>query len=510
MDEKPDKFGERAVKFDEEPLLRPGKATVWLGLSTFSVSVGSSLQFGYGTGVLTAPLGFGYINDFYNASNYQRREDYIDSGTMTWLIAFTTSLYCVGGAFGALLGGKLADILGRKGALLLNNIFSIAAALMFGFCGAEFANSFELVMLARIVIGFMVGCSITIVPLYLAEIAPVNLRGAIGTCHQLAITIGILLSQAFGLFVLNKPDQWPILLALTGVFSAIEILTLPFCPESPRWLLINKNKPEKCRAALIRLRGDDDVDDEITEMKEEAYKESSVQKVGMWAVVTARDPTWKMPLIISVVLHAAQQFSGINAVMFYATYIFKQTGMSDEEVSYATVGLGGVNVFMTIVAVFVVERIGRRKLLLFPFGIMAIATALLTVSLNLQSSFDWMRWLSLVFIFMYIINFAIGPGPIPFVIVPELWAQGPRPAAMSLSVQVNWWCNFIVGLSFPFIQEGIGAYTFLVFMGFLIVSTIFIFFFIPETRNRTFEDISSSFGKKKEVNQNEYELQDQR
>ncbi|XP_033642127.1 solute carrier family 2, facilitated glucose transporter member 3-like [Asterias rubens] len=118
-----------------------------------------------------------------------------------------------------------------------------------------------------------------------------------------------------------------------------------------------------------------------------------------------------------------------------------------------------------------------------------------------------MRWLSLAFIFLYIISFAIGPGPIPFVIVPELWAQGPRPSAMSISVQVNWWCNFVVGLTFQFIQSGIGAYTFLVYMAFLILSTIFIFFFVPETKNRTFEDISSSFGKKHEVNQNEYELQ---
>jgi sugar porter (SP) family MFS transporter len=427
---------------------------------------------------------------------------------MTWLLAFTTSLYCVGGAFGALLGGTVSDILGRKGALLLNNIFSIAAALMFGFSGANYANSYELVMIGRVIIGFMVGCSITIVPLYLAEISPVNLRGAIGTCHQLAITVGILLAQTFGLFALNKEDQWPILLALTGVFSGIEIVTLPFCPESPRWLLINKNKPEKCRAALVKLRGDEDVDDEISEMKEEAYKESSTQKVGMWSVVTAQDPSWKMPLIISVVIHAGQQLSGINAVMFYATYIFEQTGMQPEEVSFATIGLGGINVFMTIISVFVVERVGRRKLLLFPFAIMAVAMALLTVSLNLQASFSWMKWLSLVFIFLYIINFAIGPGPIPFVIVPELWAQGPRPAAMSLSVQVNWWCNFIVGLAFPFIQDGIGAYTFLVFMGFVIITTIFIFFFIPETKNRTFEDITASFGKKTEVNQNQYELQE--
>ncbi|XP_033642510.1 solute carrier family 2, facilitated glucose transporter member 5-like [Asterias rubens] len=275
-----------------------------------------------------------------------------------------------------------------KGALLLNNIFSVSASLMFGFSGPNYANNFEMVMLARLVYGFMVGVSITIVPLYLAEISPINLRGAIGTCHQLMITVGILIAQVLGLFIFNQPDQWSLLLALTGVFSGVEILTLPFCPESPRWLLLNKNQPEKCRAALVKLRGDDDVDDEVAEMKEEAQKESSTQKVGMWSVLTLKDKTWKMPLIISVMLHAAQQLSGINAVMFYVTIIFEQTGMSAEEVSYATIGVGGINVLMTIVSVFIVERAGRRILLLYPFGLMVLFTGLLTVSLNLQSRDD--------------------------------------------------------------------------------------------------------------------------
>ncbi|XP_041480370.1 solute carrier family 2, facilitated glucose transporter member 1-like, partial [Lytechinus variegatus] len=356
-----------------------------------------------------------------------------------------------------------------------------------------------------------VGTAITIVPLYLAEVSPINLRGAIGVIHQLMITIGILIAQSLGLYAFTASDSWPILLGLIGVMSAFQLILLPFCPESPRWLLLNKNRVEKCRQALMRLRGSDDVEEEIREIREEGQKEANVEeeKVGIVDVITLKDSDWKMPLLICMVLQGGQQLSGINAVLFYATEIYYQTGMGEEEVAYATIGTGAINVVMTIISVYMVERAGRRILTVVPFGLMAICLALLTVSLNLQPTLDWMKWLSLIFIYAYIISFAVGPGPVPFVIVPELWTQGPRPAAMSIAIQTNWWCNFLVGLTFPFIQETIKAYSFLVFMFFVILTTIFSYFYVPETKNRTFDDIISGFRKgKSKKGGGDYELQD--
>nr|XP_054769179.1 solute carrier family 2, facilitated glucose transporter member 1-like [Lytechinus pictus] len=449
------------------------------------------------------------MQDFYNQSNYDRNGEPLSDTGVLWLWSTTVSVWCIGGALGALVGGYLSDGLGRKGALLMINVFSLVAAVLFGF--AEIANSYEMVIIGRLIHGFYVGTAITIVPLYLAEVSPINLRGAIGVIHQLMITIGILIAQSLGLYAFTASDSWPILLGLIGVMSAFQLILLPFCPESPRWLLLNKNRVEKCRQALMRLRSSDDVEEEIREIRDEGQKEANVEeeKVGIVDVITLKDSDWKMPLLICMVLQGGQQLSGINAVLFYATEIYYQTGMGEEEVAYATIGTGAINVVMTIISVYMVERAGRRILTVIPFGLMAICLALLTVSLNLQPTLDWMKWLSLVFIYAYIVSFAVGPGPVPFVIVPELWTQGPRPAAMSIAIQTNWWCNFLVGLTFPFIQETIKAYSFLVFMFFVILTTIFSYFYVPETKNRTFDDIISGFRKgKSKKGGGDYELQD--
>ncbi|XP_071485272.1 solute carrier family 2, facilitated glucose transporter member 1-like [Diadema antillarum] len=483
-----------------------GRPTLWLILSVVAVTFGSSCQYGYGIGVLTGPSLV--MQDFYNQSNYDRRGEALSDTGVLWLWSTTVSVWCIGGAFGAMVGGYLSDGLGRKGALLMINIFSLVSAVLFGF--SAMANSYEMVIIGRLIHGFYVGTAITIVPLYLAEVSPINLRGAIGTIHQLMITIGILIGQALGLYAFQDEDAWAILLSLIGVMSGVQLIVLPFCPESPRWLLLCKGRKSACESALQKLRGSDDVEEELREIEEEGAKESQLQdeRVGIVDVLTLKEPDWKMPLLICMVLQGGQQLSGINAVLFYATEIYYQTGMGEEEVAYSTIGTGAINVVMTIISVYMVEKAGRRILILIPFGLMAVCLAMLTLSINLQSQLDWMKWLSLVFIFSYIISFAIGPGPVPFVIVPELWAQGPRPAAMSIAIQTNWWCNFLVGLIFPFIQASIGAYSFLVFMFFVLLTTIFSYFYVPETRNRTFDEIADDFRKGKGKGRDNYELQD--
>ncbi|XP_006819906.1 solute carrier family 2, facilitated glucose transporter member 1-like [Saccoglossus kowalevskii] len=467
-----------------------GRLTPWVAYATFVVCSFSSLQFGYNTGVMTAPSN--YIEDFLNSS-YTRYGTISDTG-LTWLYALTVSLYTVGGAFGALAAAPMGDILGRKGALLLNNVFSISAGLMMGFC--DYADNFELLIMGRIIIGFYAGVAITIVPLFLAEISPKSIRGAVGVNHQLAITVGILIAQVLGLYVLDDEDNWYILLSLTGVLGAIEIFLLPFCPESPRWLLIIDRNETAAKQALAKYTGTSDVTAALTEMKIENLEESKEPKVGVKGLFT--NPNYRMPLLISVVSHAGQQLSGVNAIFFYATEIYEMIWPNNPSaVEYATVGTGAINVFMTIVSVFIIEKTGRRKLLIFPYIGTVIFCGIITLSLSLTDPNEQDAWtfISLACVYGYVICFAIGPGPIPYILVAEIWSQGPRPAAMSLSIQVNWWCNFVVGLTFPVLQESIGEFTFLIYMCFLFCTVVFTFFFVPETKNKTFEEIVSNFRK---------------
>ncbi|XP_071494139.1 solute carrier family 2, facilitated glucose transporter member 1-like [Diadema antillarum] len=464
--------------------------TSWLVLCTATVSIGSSMEFGYNQGVITAPSVF--IQDFVNETYFLRSGGVQISDTgLTWLWSTIVSIYCIGGALGALAGGYWADYFGRNRGLIYNNFISIVASLLMGCC--QVASSPEMIIIGRFVIGFSVGMSLTIVPLYLAEIAPTKLRGAITTTHQLLITIGILIAQSLGFYAFYDEKTWPAVLGLSAATGIIEFVLLPFCPESPRWLLIKKGEEQKAIEALRKLRGTDDVQNEIDEMKIEHQHEAEIEKVGVVDLLCLRDPTWMMPLFICIVLHGGQQLSGINAIIFYSTELYELAGMTEDQIAYATVGFGALNVTVTVVAVLVVERFGRRPLLLYPFSLLSFWLIGLTVCLALQDRNDWIKWMGLSFVYIYIVTFAIGPAPLPYVVSTEVWSQGPRPAASSISIQVNWWANFVVQMSFPPIQEEIGEYTFIIYIVFLVLTTLFIYFYVPETKNQSFDQIVSQF-----------------
>ncbi|XP_030837476.1 solute carrier family 2, facilitated glucose transporter member 1 [Strongylocentrotus purpuratus] len=508
MDEKLKNADYDADKEDKDDVkngVGEGQLTFMLVLCTATVSIGSSGEFGYNQGVITAPSVF--IQAFINETYFERSGGkQLNDEALTWLWATVVSIYCIGGALGALAGGYWADYFGRNRGLIYNNFISIVGSLLMGCC--QIAGSPEMIIIGRFVIGFSVGMSLTIVPLYLSEIAPFNLRGAITTTHQLLITIGLLLAQVLGFFAFYDESTWPIVLGLSAVTGLIEFIVLPFCPESPRWLLIKQNQEEKAIAALRLLRGVDDVVAEVDEMKLEHQHEDETEKVGVLDLLCLRDRTWLMPLLICVVLHGGQQLSGINAIIFYSTELYQSAGMTDSQIAYATVGFGTLNVIVTIISVLVVERLGRRPLLLYPFGMLSVCLVGLTVSLALQEENDWTKWMGLGFIYLYIIFFAIGPAPLPYVVSTEVWSQGPRPAAVSISIQVNWWANFLVQLSFPSIQGAIDEYTFIIFIVFVVLTTLFIYIYLPETKNRSFDEIVTGFrikGKNKENVEHEIE-----
>ncbi|GCB74285.1 hypothetical protein scyTo_0003374 [Scyliorhinus torazame] len=326
-------------------------------------------------------------------------------------------------------------------------------------------------------------CS-NVVPMYLGELSPKNLRGAIGVMPQLFITIGILIAQVFGLrSILANERGWPLLLGLTGVPAIVELILLPFCPESPRYMLIQKGNELGAKAALRRIRGWDDVDDEIEEMRLEDESEKAEGHVSVMHLFSFRSLRWQLLSII--VLNMGQQLSGVNAIYYYADSIYRSAGVKENDIQYVTVGTGAVNVFMTIAAVSIVEAVGRRILLLVGFAICCISCAVLTMSLNLQDKVDWMPYLCITCIIIYVIGHAIGPSPIPYVITTEMFRQSSRPAAFMVAGSVHWLSNFTVGLVFPFLEKGLAEYSFIIFGGICLATFVYIFFVIPETKSKT-------------------------
>ncbi|XP_043848008.1 LOW QUALITY PROTEIN: solute carrier family 2, facilitated glucose transporter member 2 [Dromiciops gliroides] len=493
------------------------KFTGTLLLAVFTAVLGS-FQFGYNIGVINAPqeiivahyraLLVEPLHEelFYNSTvvytpteqtttSYEENEVDPDPAvpivTMYW--SLSVSIFAVGGMISSFFGGSLGDKLGRiKGMLAANSLSLIGSLLM---AIAKLGPSHILIIAGRFISGIYCGLVSGLVPMYVGEIAPVSLRGALGTLHQLAIVTGILVSQIIGLdFILGNDDMWPVLLGIVAAPAVLQCLLLFFCPESPKYLYINLGEENKAKMNLRRLRGGTDPTKEITEMKkekEEAAKEKKVSIIQLFTMATYRQPT-----TVALMLHLAQQFSGINGIFYYSTSIFQTAGVGQP--IYATIGVGAVNTVFTFASViFLVEKAGRRSLFLVGMVGMLVCAIAMTVGLVLLDQFSWMSYVSMIAIFLFVSFFEIGPGPIPWFMVAEFFSQGPRPAAMAIAAFCNWTCNFIVALSFPYIADLCGPYIFALFSGLLLGFTLYIFFKVPETKGKSYEEISAEFRKRR-------------
>ncbi|CAB1327803.1 unnamed protein product [Coregonus sp. 'balchen'] len=482
---------------DSEPIMESGKQlTGTLALAVFSAVLGS-LQYGYSLGVINAPQKV--IEQHYGRSlgvlpeerllsendTETRKQEVHPSVVMYW--SLSVSIFSIGGVVSSFLVGFVGDLRGRVKGMLMVNVLAVIAGLLMGM--AKMWKPHILVIAGRCVMGFYCGLSSGLVPMYIGEIAPMAYRGALGTLHQLAIVTGILLSQVLGLeFLLGNDYYWPVLLGLSGAPAVLQSLLLPLCPESPRYLYIKRGMVEEAKKSLRRLKGEYDPSADLEEMrreKEEVEKEAQVS-----IAVLVRSSLYRQQLFVALMMHLSQQLSGINAIFYYSTAIFERAGVTQPV--YATIGVGVINTVFTMVSVALVDRAGRRTLTLIGLGGMCICAVAMTVGLvylmaknllcrnsNVLAPHGWL----------------IGPGPIPWFIVAELFSQGPRPAAIALAGCTNWTSNFIIGMTFPYIEALCGSYVFVLFAVLLFGFTVFTYLRVPETKGKTFKEIAAVFQK---------------
>uniref|UniRef100_A0A087YIK5 Solute carrier family 2 member 1a n=1 Tax=Poecilia formosa TaxID=48698 RepID=A0A087YIK5_POEFO len=461
------------------------QVTPQLMLAVGTAVIGS-LQFGYNTGVINAPQNI--IESFYNTTWISRFSEPISQSTLTALWSFSVAVFSMGGMFGSFSVGLFVNRFGRRNSMLMANVLAFLAAVFMGF--SKLAASFEMLIIGRFIVGLYSGLSTGFVPMYVEEISPTSLRGALGTLHQLGVVIGILMAQVFGIeSILGNASLWPLLMGFTLLPALLQCVLLPFCPESPRYLLINCNEESKACSVLMKLRGTDEVSEDIQEMREESQKMMREKKVTIPELF--RSPIYRQPILVAIMLQLSQQLSGINAVFYYSTGIFERAGVSQPV--YATIGAGLVNTAFTVVSVFVVEHVGRRPLHLIGLMGMAVSAVFLTVAMALLDQLSWMSYISIVAIFSFVAFFEIGPGPIPWFIVAELFSQGPRPAAIAVAGFCNWSANFIVGMSFQYVEQLLGPYVFIIFTVLLLGFFVFTYFKVPETKGRTFDEIAAGF-----------------
>ncbi|KRZ66541.1 Solute carrier family 2, facilitated glucose transporter member 3, partial [Trichinella papuae] len=478
------KVAEKAVPIIDDSALQ-GKLTRRLLFAVCASALGSSFVFGYNIGVMNSPelIIKNWMNETVSDAGGSWTSSQIDA---MW--AMIVSMFPLGGLLGGMLSGVVSDRLGRRNGMLMNNIFAILAAGLF--LTAKYANHYLLLLFGRMIVGINAGLSSALCPMYLTEISPINLRGMLGSVNQLVVTISILVSQVLGISeILGKDNMWHFLLFLTILPAIFQLITLPQCPESPKYLLILKKRREDAEKALKSLREKDNVDAEIAALEEEAKQNSAAPKVRFSDMF--KDKVLRWALFIAVMMMLSQQFSGINAVMFYSTRIFIDgAGLTPDSARYATMGVGAINVIMTLVSTAIIDKAGRRTLHLLGLGGMWISCVTLTVSMILlKQDYYWASYLCIAFVLIFVISFATGPGSIPWFFVSELFLQNARGHATSVAVPVNWGSAFIIGWIFPPMVSMIGEYSFLVFTGFLTIFWLFTFKYVPETKNRAVDDI---------------------
>ncbi|XP_052285772.1 solute carrier family 2, facilitated glucose transporter member 3-like [Dreissena polymorpha] len=462
-----------------------------LALAMAACTMGSSFQFGYNTGIVNAPETV--IKEFYNTTCNERNhpEDYCDN-LIVPLWSLTVAMYAVGGMIGGVSAGKLANLWGRKRTLLLNNILMIISIAVE--ISSKYADSYEVLIVGRLIVGVNAGINTGIAPMYLSEISTVGLRGLCGTFNQLCITLGVLTSTVVGLnTVLGRSDTWQYAFGVPLVLVVWQLVALSCCPESPRFLVIQRQEDLEAERALVWLRGTTNVHKEMQEMI--AERDAQRREKQFYVCDLFRDPELRKPMVICIIMHLSQQWSGINAVIYYSTSIFMGAGLRESSAEMATLATGAVNSSMTLVSALLMDRLGRRTLHLTGLGGMFIFSLILT-SGQIYQTYDDHNWLGIICVMAvigYIIFFATGPGAIPWFFTAELFAQGSRSAAVSVGVVVNWAANATVGFVFPILQKNIKAYSFIPFVAFLGFSWMFTFYQVPETKGRTIEDITALF-----------------
>jgi MFS transporter, SP family, sugar:H+ symporter len=349
----------------------------------------------------------------------------------------------------------------------------------------------------RLIGGLAVGAASLTVPLYLAEMAPARIRGALSSLNQLMIVIGILAAYIVN-YTLAEAEAWRWMFGAAFVPAMILLVGMIFMPETPRWL-VRKEREDEARQVLRRTRHESEIEDEIEEIRRIDELEDR-EGAGLRDLLAA----WVRPaLIVAVGLAVFQQIIGINTIIYYAPTTLTNVGFGDAAAILANVGIGAVNVAMTLVAIYLIDKIGRKPLLLAGLvGMVSSLTVLGIASLVLPEpeGIGAVGIVTLVCLAVYIASFAATWGPVVWVMLPEVLPLKIRGTAMGVAVILHWLANFTVSLTFPVLLEAIGIG--LLFLGYAVIGVaalLFVRTLVTETKGRSLEQIESALREKSVV-----------
>ena len=434
-----------------------------------SVAAFGGFLFGYDTAVIAGAIG--YLQIKFNLSPL--------------MVGWAASSAIWGCVLGAMSAGYLSDRFGRRAVMVVTALFFAISAY-----GSAIANDLTMFIIMRLLGGIGVGAASMLCPMYISEIAPSNIRGRLVTFYQLAIVLGINIIYVINLKISQAGDEawnteygWRYMLGSEVIPAAVFFVLLFFVPESPRWLAA-RSRDVKAMKILEKINGKKvslEIFAEITEsLKNEKGSLSDLLDIKL-----------RKPLVIGVVLALFSQITGINAIIYYAPEIFKSIGFGAESAFTQTIIIGLVNMIFTLVAIWLIDKTGRKRLLIW--GVTGMVICLFATGLCFYFHFDQGPWL-LIFILGYIASFAVSLGPIPWVLMSEIFPTKIRGMAMSLATLVLWIGVVAITQLTPFFLKTFGgAVTFWIFMINAIIILIFTVKMIPETKGKTLEEIEKTW-----------------
>ncbi|MCM3353365.1 sugar porter family MFS transporter [Bacillus halotolerans] len=446
----------------------------FLQLIMISATFGG-LLFGYDTGVINGALPF------------MARSDQLNLTPVTE--GLVTSMLLLGAAFGALLCGKLADRYGRRKMILnLSFLFFLASL------GTAIAPNVLTMVIFRFLLGLAVGGASSMVPAFLAEMAPYEKRGRMVTQNELMIVGGQFLAYVFnailGVAMADTGHVWRYMLVLCAIPALLLFASMLMVPESPRWLTSKGKKSEALRVLKL-IRDEKRAEAEFKEIQAAAVKDSNVEKASIKEFST---PWLRRLLWIGIGVAIVNQITGVNSIMYYGTQILQESGFGTKAALIANIGNGLISVIAVIIGIWLVGRVNRRPILII--GLSGTTTALLFIAI-FSIVFDGSAALPYIVLSLTVLFLAFMQGcvgPVTWLVIAEIFPQKVRGLGSGISVFFLWILNFIIGFAFPIMLSSAGlSFTFFIFVALGILAIGFVYKFMPETKGRTLEELEEHF-----------------
>jgi len=393
---------------------------------------------------------------------------------------FTVASALIGTVLGALIGSIPADRWGRKRALLLVGILFLISSI-----GSALATGWVMFLVARILGGIAVGGSSVIAPIYISEISPPKVRGRLVGMFQFNVVLGILIAYVSNYFIGNLFEvekAWRFMLGIQALPSLIFLVLMRFVPESPRWLILKKGLLDKAKRILVII-SPEQADQVMAEIKQSATKINNNQKESIW------NRKYRMAVMLAFLIAFFNQFSGINAILYYAPRIFEMAGLAKSTSLLSTIGVGLVFSIFTFLALNIIDKMGRRKLMII--GSIGLIFTLGMISYTFFGD-DLNNRAIIVYMLLFIAFFAFSQGTVIWVFISEIFPNKVRAQGQAFGSFTHWSMDALIAFSFPFMILKLGGgSTFLIFGVMMVLQLIFVVKLMPETKGRSLEQMES-------------------